>query len=199
MTTTKDSINWRLFQPPPVIGVDEAGRGCLAGPVFASAVILTEDDSYPDSKQVSPKMRKLLAKQIMKKHTYTIGMASVEEIEKLNISQATFLAMKRAVLQLPVQKGHILVDGQFLIPHLPSSFRQTAFIKGDRRLAPIAGASIMAKVKRDTWISEQDQKFPAYGFLAHKGYPTTQHRKAIAKYGPCPLHRKTFANVKEYL
>ena len=192
-------INWKIFQPQPIIGVDEAGRGCLAGPVFSAAVILKTDEYYPDSKQVSPEKRKELAEIIINKHIYAIGTADVNEIEKLNILQATFLSMKKALLQLPVQKGHVLVDGRLLIPELPKHFHQTAFIKGDQRLSPIAAASIIAKVKRDEWISKQDEKYPQYGFSVHKGYATSQHRKTIALHGPCPLHRKSFSGVKEYI
>lgn len=192
-------VNWKAFRPHPIIGVDEAGRGCLAGPVFSAAVILKTDENYPDSKQVSPAKRKELANIIINKHIYAIGMADVEEIETLNIFQAAFLSMKRAIMQLAVKKGHILVDGRFLIPKMPHYFRQTNFIKGDQRLSPIAAASIIAKVKRDEWISKQDKQYPHYGFSTHKGYATLQHRKAIARYGPCPLHRKYFSGVKEHL
>lgn len=197
--TKYPSVNWKHFHPQPVIGVDEAGRGCLAGPVFSAAVILKSDDKYPDSKQVSPERRKELADIIMNKHIFAIGTADVNEIEDLNILQAALLSMKKALLQLPIQKGHVLVDGRSLIPDLPKFFRQTAFIKGDQRLSPIAAASIIAKVKRDEWISRQDKKYPQYGFSIHKGYPTAQHRKAIARHGPCPLHRRYFTGVKEYI
>ena len=192
-------INWRNFHIQPVVGVDEAGRGCLAGPVFSAAVILKTDEKYPDSKQISPEKREKLAEIIMNKHIYAVGVASVDEIERLNILQASLLSMKKALLQLPIQKAHVLVDGRCLIPDLPGRFHQTAFVKGDQRLAPIAAASIIAKVKRDIWISEQDKKYPEYGFSTHKGYATAQHRMAIARYGPCPLHRKSFAGVKEYI
>ncbi len=192
-------IDWKHFKPPPVIGVDEAGRGCLAGPVFSAALILkTDDEHYPDSKQVSPEKRKSLAEIIMSKHIYAVGRAEVEEIESLNILQASFLAMKRAVLKLPARAGHVLVDGKFTIPKLPKVFHQTAFVKGDRRLSPVAGAGIIAKVKRDEWMCEQSKKYPQYGFSSHKGYGTIQHRKAVAQHGPCPLHRRTFAGVSEY-
>ena len=192
-------VDWKSFTPSPVIGVDEAGRGCLAGPVFSAAVILTQDEHYPDSKQVSPEKRRQLAQAIMNKHMYAVGIADVDEIENLNILQASLLSMKRALLQIQVETGHILVDGQFLIPNLPKKFRQTAFIKGDQRLSPISAASIIAKVKRDEWITKQDNKYPQYGFSSHKGYATVQHRKAIAQHGPCPLHRKYFTGVKEYI
>ena len=192
-------LDWTSFQPHPIIGVDEAGRGCLAGPVFSAAVILKTKETYPDSKQISPEKRKKLAVHIIKEHIYAVGMANVDEIEKLNILQAALLSMKRAILQLPVDTAHVLVDGSFLIPKLPSQFHQTAFIKGDQRLSPISAASIIAKVKRDEWISEQAKKYPKYGFSAHKGYATSEHREAIKKYGPCPLHRKLFSGVKEYI
>ncbi|MDE0118642.1 MAG: ribonuclease HII [Bdellovibrionales bacterium] len=192
-------IDWKCFYPCPVIGVDEAGRGCLAGPVFSAAVILKKDEHYPDSKQVSPEKRKQLAQDIMNKHIYTTGTADVYEIENLNILQASLLSMKRALLKLSIKTGHVLVDGRFLIPNLPYSFRQTTFIKGDQRLSPIAAASIIAKVRRDEWMEKQDKYYPKYGFLSHKGYATVLHRKAIAQYGPCPLHRKSFTGVKEYI
>ena len=192
-------VDWRTFHPPPVIGVDEAGRGCLAGPVFSSAVILTKKTHYPDSKSISPERRSQLAQKIMREHTYAWGMASVEEIERLNILQAALLSMKRAVLQLTSSTAHILVDGHILIPDLPETFYQTTFVKGDQRVSPISAASIIAKVKRDEWISRQDKQYPQYGFAIHKGYATAQHRKAIEKHGPCILHRKTFKGVREYV
>ena len=192
-------LDWSVFRPQPVIGVDEAGRGCLAGPVFSAAVILKTKEAFPDSKQISPEKRKELAEHIMKKHIYAVGTASVDEIENLNILQSALLSMKRAVLQLAVNTGHVLVDGKFLIPELPPVFHQTAFIKGDQRLSPISAASIIAKVKRDEWISKQSEKYPEYGFSSHKGYATPEHRTAIKKHGPCPLHRRSFAGVKEYI
>ena len=190
---------WNHFKPHPVIGVDEAGRGCLAGPVFSAAVILKTNKSYPDSKQISPKKRQSLAQEIMQNNLYAIGMSQVQEIEALNILQASLLAMKRAILKLSVLTGHVLVDGKFIVTNLPDTFKQSPFIKGDQRFSPIAAASILAKVKRDIWICEQDIKYPQYGFTSHKGYGTSKHRKAIAKHGPCPLHRKSFAGVREYL
>ena len=192
-------IDITQLTPSPVIGVDEAGRGCLAGPVFAAAVILKNNDPYYDSKSLSPEKRNTLAQKIILESCYAIGTATVEEIEKINILQAALLAMKRAVLQLPTQKGHILVDGSFTIPHLPNTFQQTAIIKGDQRVFSISAASILAKVKRDEWMSLQDKNYPKYHFSRHKGYATLQHREAIKQYGPCSLHRKTFAGVREFL
>ncbi len=186
--------------PHPVIGVDEVGRGCLAGPVFSAAVVLKNEETlYSDSKTVSPEKRIKLAKHIMLHHIYGLGMASVEEIENTNILEATFLSMRRAILQLPFSKGHVIVDGHLTIPHLPDQFHQTACIKGDSWASPIAASSLVAKVKRDEWISKQDEKYSEYGFSVHKGYATRQHKKAIIQHGPCPLHRKTFSGVKEYL
>ena len=191
---------WTVFQPQPVIGVDEAGRGCLAGHVFSAAVILKNTNiDYPDSKTISAEERNILAKQIIGTCQHAIGYANVEEINRLNILQATFLSMKRAILKLSVSKGHIIVDGHLPIPNLPTQFHQTPCIKGDQRFSPIAAASILAKVSRDYWICQKDKHFPQYGFSSHKGYGTRQHRQAIIKYGPCPLHRKHFAGVKEYV
>ena len=192
-------INWQCLQPQPVIGVDEAGRGCLAGPVFSAAVILKEDRYYPDSKTISPKKREELAKIIISSAIYGIGQANVEEIEQLNILQASFLSMRRAIAKLPVQTAHILVDGSLSIPKLSVAFHQTPVVKGDKRVNPIAAAGILAKVHRDEWILKQDKKYPQYGFSSHKGYSTAQHRQAIASYGLCPHHRKHFAGVREYL
>ena len=204
-------IDWTQLKPQPVIGVDEVGRGCLAGPVFSSAVLylpkkhspvsmslLAQD--LPDSKQLSPEKRISLSQTIRSQHVHAIGTSSVPEIEDLNIGQASLLSMKRAVMEcyakwqgkLVGQKVHILVDGNSLISNLPAYFHQTAFIKGDQRLSPIAAASIVAKVARDEWISHQDPKYPQYGFARHKGYATPQHIQALSQYGPCPLHRKTF-------
>ena len=193
------TIDSRQFKPSPLIGVDEVGRGCLAGPVFAAAVILKNNTPYYDSKSLRPEKRKTLAKQIILESFYAIGTATVEEIEQLNILQAALLAMKRAVLQLPFQKGHIVVDGSFTIPNLSKQFCQTAIIKGDQRVFSISAASILAKVKRDEWMSLQDKNYPKYSFSKHKGYATIQHRQAIKQYGPCSLHRKTFAGVREFL
>jgi len=193
------TIDTTQFNPSPVIGVDEAGRGCLAGPVFAGAIILKNNEPYYDSKSLSPEKRRALAGKIESESFYAIGVATVEEIEKINILQATLLAMKRAVLQLPFDRGHIVVDGSFIIPGLHNGFHQTAIIKGDQKVFSISAASILAKVKRDEWMSSQDKNYPRYCFSKHKGYGTIQHRQAIQQYGPCPLHRKTFAGVREFL
>ncbi len=196
-----EKIDWRSFSPGPVIGVDEVGRGCLAGPVYASAVIFRSDilsDLVTDSKLLSEKRRDELAEQILKEHHVGIGYATVEEIDQINILQASLLAMKRAVEQLNVKGGHVLIDGNQKIPNL-LGFQQTAVIKGDLRVATISAASIVAKVTRDRLMAELGETFPHYGFSSHKGYSTQAHKAAIAQHGPCFAHRKTFAGVKEHL
>lgn len=183
------------------IGVDEAGRGCLAGRVYAAAVILdpkADNSIYTDSKLLSEKQREKLAEQIKATARFGIGYATVEEIDQINIFQASMLAMKRAVMELKIDYGHILVDGNKTIPNMVA-FEQTAIVKGDLRAAPISAASILAKVERDHYIYELAKNFPQYGFEKHKAYATKHHREAIAKWGPMGEHRKTFAGVKEFL
>ena len=195
-------INWKEFSPAPVIGVDEVGRGCLAGPVYAAAVILKSDvlaELVTDSKLLSEERREELYDIILKEHQVGIGSASVEEIDEINILKASLLAMKRAVENLGVAKGHVLVDGNQLIPNLSKTFKQSTIIKGDLRVAPISAASIVAKVTRDRLMKELGEKHPLYGFELHKGYSTPVHKDAIVAHGPCLHHRKTFAGVKEYL
>lgn len=196
-----EKVDWRSFSPGPVIGVDEVGRGCLAGPVYASAVIFRSDilsDLVTDSKLLSEKRRDELAEQIIKEHHVGIGYATVEEIDQINILQASLLAMKRAVEQLKVKGGHVLIDGNQRIPNL-LGFKQTTVIKGDLRVATISAASIVAKVTRDRLMAELGETLPHYGFSSHKGYSTQAHKAAIAQHGPCFAHRKTFAGVKEHL
>lgn len=198
-----EKINWKSFgnEGLSVIGVDEVGRGCLAGPVFAAATILNHsdwDDLLTDSKELSENQREEWAPKILEAHKVGIGFATVEEIEELNILQASFLAMKRAIENLKVPTGFVLVDGHMKIPGLVG-FRQEAIVKGDLRAAPISAASIVAKVTRDRLMKELGREFPQYGFEVHKGYATAQHRKAIQECGPCKIHRKTFGGVKEFL
>ncbi len=195
-----EKIKWRDYSPSPVIGVDEVGRGCLAGPVFAGAAILLSEElesELTDSKLLSESKRQILAEKIKQHHHISIGWASEEEIEKLNIFQASFLAMKRAILGLNVSSGHILVDGKFPIPDF-KGFSQTPLIKGDLRATPISAAAICAKVARDNLMLELSQSYPGYGLEKHKGYATEIHRKAIQKLGPSPIHRRLFGGVKEY-
>jgi ribonuclease HII len=184
-----------------VIGVDEVGRGCLAGPVYASAMILQSDelnDLVTDSKLLSEARREELAETILEKHLVGIGTASVQEIDELNILQASLLAMRRAVAKLKVKEGHVLVDGNQRIPGL-KGFEQTTVIKGDLRVAPISAASIVAKVARDRLMKELGVQFPVYGFEEHKGYSTPSHKQNIVLHGPCQWHRRSFSGVKEFL
>ncbi len=194
-------IEWREFSPSPIIGVDEVGRGCLAGPVYAAAVIFRSDelaDLVTDSKLISEKRRDELAEQILAHHHVGIGHATVEEIDEINILNASLLAMKRAVEALGVKTGHVLVDGNKKIPNL-LGFQQTTVVKGDLRVAPISAASIVAKVTRDRLMKELGAQFPHYGFELHKGYSTPVHKESIVQNGPCIWHRRTFAGVKEYV
>ena len=181
----------------PIVGVDEAGRGCLAGPVFASAVILNFPDPFKDSKSLTAQQRESLAQHIKKYHHFAVAKATEAEIESLNIHQASLLAMKRAVKKLSLKSAFLLIDGLFKIPGMPQ-FDQQTFIKGDQRISCISAASILAKTARDRWLCKLNQKYPQYGFHQHKGYPTLKHKKAIKKYGPCKIHRKTFSGVREY-
>ena len=192
------SLDWDL--PGLVAGVDEAGRGPLAGPVFAAAVIL--DDLLPikglaDSKKLTPKKREHLY-DIIKAQAlcFCVATASVEEIDRLNILQATLLAMQRAVKGLRLKPSKVLVDGNRL-PVL--AIRAEAIVKGDSKVASISAASILAKVERDRWCVEVDAQFPNYGFLTHKGYGTQVHLRALLEYGPCVLHRRSFAPVAKLL
>ena len=186
--------------PGLVAGVDEAGRGPLAGPVVAAAVIL--DDLQPikglaDSKILTPARREKLFDEIRAKALCcSIAEASVEEIEQLNILQATLLAMRRAVEGLRLKPGKVLVDGNRL-PVL--DMLAEAIVKGDALVPAISAASILAKVHRDRWCAEYDQQFPQYGFAKHKGYGTAEHLVALRAHGACPQHRKTFRPVTEVL
>lgn len=176
-----------------IAGVDEAGRGPLAGPVMAAAVIL--DARQPirglkDSKQLSPKVRVELAKEIKRKAiAFAIGRAEVEEIDRFNILQATLLAMQRAVKALTVLPSAVWVDGDraplLMIP-------TKTIIRGDETVPQISAASILAKVTRDEEMLRLDNIYPEYGFAEHKGYPTRAHARAIRYFGQTPIHRKTF-------
>jgi len=183
-----------------VAGVDEAGRGPLVGPVMAAAVIL--DDFKPivglaDSKKLTALKRERLFDEIRAKALcFSVAQASVQEIETLNILQATMLAMRRAVEGLRLAPKLVLVDGNRL-PALP--MRCEAIVKGDSLVAAISAASILAKVSRDRWCAEFDQQFPVYGFAQHKGYGTAQHLQALREHGACAQHRKTFRPVTEVL
>lgn len=183
-----------------VAGVDEAGRGPLAGPVVAAAVILDELQpikGLADSKVLTARRREQLFDEIRAKALCcSIAQASVEEIEQLNILQATLLAMRRAVEGLRLKPTLVLVDGNRL-PLL--TMRAEAIVKGDALVAAISAASILAKVHRDRWCADIDVQYPQYGFAKHKGYGTAQHLVALTKHGACPEHRKTFRPVAEVL
>ncbi len=176
-----------------VCGIDEAGRGPLAGPVFAAAVILPdglEDMGIKDSKKLSEKKRDTLFDLICEKAvSYGIGTASEAEIDEINILNAAFLAMKRAVEQLSVKPDLALVDGN-REPH--TGIKEYTIIKGDAKSISIAAASILAKVSRDRYMKELDEKYPQYQFAKHKGYPTALHYELINKYGISPVHRRSF-------
>ena len=193
-------MDWLLYENEKynegdkiICGVDEAGRGPLAGPVYAAAVILEKGQTIEgvnDSKKLSEKKRELLFDKIINEcKDYSIGTASEKEIDELNILQATFLAMKRAVDGLSVKPDCALVDGN-QIPNLDCDV--TTVVKGDAKSESIAAASILAKVSRDRYMLEMAEKYPQYGFEKHKGYGTKLHYEMIEKYGICDIHRKTF-------
>lgn len=176
-----------------VCGIDEAGRGPLAGPVFAAAVILPDGcmiDGLDDSKKLSETKREALFDVIKEKSlSYGIGWAGEREIDEYNILQATFMAMRRAVEAMPVQPDYALVDGNRMPPlAIPGE----TVVKGDGKCACIAAASILAKVSRDRLLREWDEQYPGYGFTQHKGYGTKAHYEAIKKYGVLPVHRLSF-------
>lgn len=175
-------------------GLDEAGRGCLAGPVVAAAVILPSDFDHPrlnDSKKLSPACRIELRQHIqIHAISYGIGLASVEEIDRINILNATFLAMHRAVKQLRVTPELLLIDGNRF--HNQSQIPHTCIIGGDARYQSIAAASIIAKVERDLLMEQLDRNFPEYNWRQNKGYPTIAHKQAIAAYGRSIHHRLSF-------
>ena len=180
-------------------GIDEAGRGPLAGPVVAAAVILPENFDLPglnDSKQISEKKRNQLFPMICEQALAVgIGVSRAAEIDRINILQATLLGMSRAVQRLPVAPDFLLVDG---ITPVPLGIEQKTLKKGDCRSLSIAAASVVAKVVRDRIMLTYDRLFPEYGFSGHKGYGSQKHRDAVALYGPCVCHRRTFAGVREY-
>ncbi len=180
-----------------VAGVDEAGRGPLAGPVVAAAVILDDLDpiaGLADSKVLTPLRRARLFDHIRARALCcSIASASVEEIDRLNILQATLLAMRRAVDGLRLRPRHVLVDGNRL-PVLPMP--ATAVVQGDARVAAISAASILAKVRRDRLCDELHSSYPHYGFDAHKGYATAAHLAALQEHGACAAHRRSFAPVR---
>jgi ribonuclease HII len=190
-----------MLTPSPgsmVAGIDEAGRGPLAGPVVAAAVIL--DPERPiiglrDSKLLSERQRDRLALEI-RAHalSWSVGLADVAEIDRLNILQATMLAMRRAFEGLAIRPGEAWIDGN-RCPELHCAMR--AIVKGDRDVAVISAASILAKTARDAMLVELDGRYPSYGFAHNRGYGTPEHLAALTRHGPCPAHRRTFAPVAQ--
>ncbi|ADQ46560.1 Ribonuclease H [Caldicellulosiruptor kronotskyensis 2002] len=176
-----------------ICGVDEAGRGPLAGPVFAAAVVMDRKriiEGVRDSKKLTPKKREKLFEEIIKESiAYSVAMVDSKVIDEININNATFLAMKNAIENLKIEPDIVLVDG-YKIPNL--SFNQRAIIKGDKKSYSIACASILAKVSRDRFIVEISSKYPLYKFEKHKGYGTKEHIEILQKYGPCEIHRISF-------
>ncbi|MCB2426860.1 ribonuclease HII [Methylophaga pinxianii] len=183
-----------------IAGVDEVGRGPLAGPVVTAAVVLDPGkpiEGLTDSKRLSEKRREQLVPLIEQSaYAWALGRAEVEEIDQLNILQASLLAMKRAVMALPFEIEHALVDGI----HAPQLFCPvTTIIKGDLTEPAIAAASILAKVARDREMQAFEQLYPGYEFAQHKGYPTARHQQALLELGPSPIHRRSFAPVRKAL
>jgi ribonuclease HII len=182
-----------------VVGIDEAGRGPLAGPVVAAAVVLPRKFSLPgltDSKMLAPQLREefFYALTTDPSIEYGVGIASVAEIDRLNILRASYLAMERAVSALQAPPGHLLIDG---LPVPAFSMPQTAIIGGDARSLSIAAASVIAKVTRDRMMQGWHEEFPVYQFCHNKGYGTPEHLESLRLHGPCPLHRRSFAPVAQ--
>src|SRR5580698_9565900 len=185
-----------------VAGIDEAGRGPLAGPVVAAAVIIGRGRSIPgvaDSKVLTAETRTRLSGEIRRRALcFGIGWADQMEIDALNILQATFLAMRRAVLAMTLTPDHVLVDGNQL-PHLGGfgvTVTARAIVGGDATEPAISAASILAKTARDDYMNHMDTLYPAYSFATHKGYATPEHQRLLELHGPCPLHRRSFAPVR---
>ncbi|MCB8999196.1 MAG: ribonuclease HII [Bacteroidales bacterium] len=182
-------------------GCDEAGRGCLAGPVFAAAVILPEEYSHPvlnDSKKLSHKQRNILRLEIEKNAiAWAVAECSAEEIDSINILNASFLAMHRAVSKLGIRPQHLLIDGNRFRPY--EDIPHTCIIKGDGKFFSIAAASVLAKTYRDEYMEKLDIDFPQYNWKTNKGYPTLSHRKALAEFGVCAHHRHSFRLFDEQL
>ena len=181
-------------------GTDEAGRGPLAGPVVAEAVILateTQFNGLDDSKKLSPKTRETFSLIIKEQAlSYGIGVIGVEEIDKINILQASLLAMQHAVKNLLNKPNLLLIDGN---QRIDTEIKQWTIVKGDSLSQSIAAASVLAKVTRDKLMQQYHEQFPQYAFDKHKGYGTRLHRDLIRKHGPCPIHRRTFKGVSEFV
>ena len=181
-------------------GCDEAGRGCLAGPVFAAAVILPPDfrnEQLNDSKQLTDRARRRLREVIEREAlAWAIGVATAEEIDRMNILRASFLAMHRAVAELRLRPDFLLIDGNRFVP-CPERIPYATIVHGDARMMSIAAASVLAKTYRDDAMTTLDADFPAYGWAKNKGYPTVAHRDAIRRFGVTPHHRRSFTLLPE--
>jgi ribonuclease HII len=182
-----------------IAGIDEAGRGPLAGPVVAASCLFDDNiiiDGVNDSKKLAPKKRRYLYEQIIQKASYGVGIIDRDVIDSINIYQATIQAMRQAVDNMPVNPDYLLVDGLALFyPGVESE----KIIKGDSKSISIAAASIIAKETRDDIMRKYHERWPEYGFEQHKGYGTKQHIAAIEKYGPCPIHRRSFEPIKSLM
>lgn len=194
-------LKLKLKAPLIECGTDEAGRGCLAGPVTAAAVILPDDFSHPfltDSKQLSEKKR-LILKDIIERESISYGFTHVmmDEIDQINILNASILGMHRAIEQLDPTPQFIAVDGNRFKPF--HKIQYETVVKGDSKFLHIAAASIIAKTERDLYMKRLHDEFPAYNWQKNKGYPTAEHRAAIKKYGPTPYHRKSFRLLPDQL
>ena len=183
-----------------IAGVDEVGRGCLAGPVFAAAVILNEKinkKDIKDSKKIPFKKRILLSKYIKKNSIYAVGIASVSEINKINILNASLLSMQRALAKLRIKPTEAYIDGLFAPKDLKIKYK--TFIKGDERITSIAAASIIAKVSRDLFMIKLAKKYPKYSWHKNFGYGTEEHKLALKKFGITEMHRKSFSPIHNIL
>lgn len=181
-----------------ICGIDEAGRGPLAGPVVAAAVILPPlcpVEGLADSKKLSETRRRKLAADLNTHAWIGIGIAEPEEIDRLNILHATMTAMRRACENLPVKLHKAEIDGNRIPEGMPC--QAEAIIKGDSKVAAISAASIIAKTVRDDLMMLADRRFPGYGFAGHKGYPSPSHKDALMRLGPCPIHRRSYAPVRQ--
>jgi ribonuclease HII len=182
-----------------IAGLDEVGRGPLAGPVVAACVILQEDcdnSCFVDSKSINAARRALLYRDLQHSGAFiSVGIVSEKDIDRLNILQASLLAMKKATLSMSVHPDFLLVDGN---QPIPMTTPQQTLVKGETKSASIAAASIVAKVIRDGMMDKYHLQFPEYNFQKNRGYPTLEHRQAIKIHGPCPIHRRSFKCVKEF-
>lgn len=204
------TLAWAELPYDYIIGADEVGRGCLAGPVVAGCVVFSRTSdiakssdwtSFKDSKTLTENKRNELSLQIQKDRMHALGWCDQAEIDEINILKASLLAMNRAIRKLNLPEASskvVLVDGNQFIPDL-SGYDQIAVIKGDQWIALISAASIVAKVHRDSLMKDYESKFPGFGFSEHKGYPTQGHKDAIASLGVTTIHRKSFKGVKEHV